>query len=261
MLRILPTDSFMFILVIAGIIFIFYARRRVYWLNTWQQIRTNHAAVFSLVLLSLYGGIALFDSIHFVNKNTGITLSLFDLIVTPLLQQVEKTYSAPFATHQYTKESVELSPGTIVRMHPRLSYGGAHLDNPEEKMQDIISRTIQGIILGCIGALLLSGISLGTIHLFRTLFMSAPLNQKTDRVLSRRVVVTTLMLSFALVLPLALLMQFLSYYHILGTDKVGNDVLYRALKSVRTGLILGSVTTLIIIPGLRQDISVASLTI
>ena len=36
--------------------------------------------------------------------------------------------------------------------------------------------------------------------------------------------------------------------HLLGTDKVGEDVLYQALKGVRTGIILGLVTTLLIIP-------------
>ncbi len=36
--------------------------------------------------------------------------------------------------------------------------------------------------------------------------------------------------------------------HLFGTDKVGNDVLYRALKGIRTGLIIGGFTTLIIVP-------------
>ena len=36
--------------------------------------------------------------------------------------------------------------------------------------------------------------------------------------------------------------------HILGTDKVGSDVFYRALKGVRTGLIIGGFTTAIAIP-------------
>ena len=36
--------------------------------------------------------------------------------------------------------------------------------------------------------------------------------------------------------------------HWLGTDKVGNDVLYRALKGIRTGLIIGGFTTLIAVP-------------
>lgn len=37
-------------------------------------------------------------------------------------------------------------------------------------------------------------------------------------------------------------------YHILGTDKAGQDVFYIALKSVRTGLVIGTLTTLIVTP-------------
>ena len=36
--------------------------------------------------------------------------------------------------------------------------------------------------------------------------------------------------------------------HIFGTDKVGQDVLYRALKGVRTGILIGTLTTLIMLP-------------
>ena len=37
-------------------------------------------------------------------------------------------------------------------------------------------------------------------------------------------------------------------YHVLGTDKVGQDVLYLALKSIRTGLVIGTLTTLVMLP-------------
>ncbi|MDP2809436.1 MAG: ABC transporter permease [Rhodocyclaceae bacterium] len=36
--------------------------------------------------------------------------------------------------------------------------------------------------------------------------------------------------------------------HPLGTDKVGQDVLYLSLKSIRTGLLIGTLTTLIMLP-------------
>jgi len=36
--------------------------------------------------------------------------------------------------------------------------------------------------------------------------------------------------------------------HIFGTDKVGNDVLYTALKGVRTGIVIGAGATIVIIP-------------
>jgi len=37
-------------------------------------------------------------------------------------------------------------------------------------------------------------------------------------------------------------------YHVLGTDKVGQDVLYQAMKSIRTGLLIGTLTTLVMLP-------------
>ena len=37
-------------------------------------------------------------------------------------------------------------------------------------------------------------------------------------------------------------------YHVFGTDKVGQDVLYLSLKSVRTGLVIGTLTTLVMLP-------------
>lgn len=36
--------------------------------------------------------------------------------------------------------------------------------------------------------------------------------------------------------------------HLLGTDRVGTDVLYMAVKGIRTGMILGAFTTLLVIP-------------
>ena len=37
-------------------------------------------------------------------------------------------------------------------------------------------------------------------------------------------------------------------YHVFGTDKVGRTCFYQVLKSVRTGLIIGLVTTLVMLP-------------
>ncbi|HWU85249.1 MAG TPA: ABC transporter permease, partial [Rhodocyclaceae bacterium] len=37
-------------------------------------------------------------------------------------------------------------------------------------------------------------------------------------------------------------------YHVFGTDKVGQDVLYETLKSIRTALLIGTLTTLSMLP-------------
>ena len=59
----------------------------------------------------------------------------------------------------------------------------------------------------------------------------------------------TLPLMLALVVMLAALIANLSSnWHILGTDKVGKDVLYQGIKSIRTGLVIGTLTTLVMLP-------------
>ena len=50
-----------------------------------------------------------------------------DLALSPLRLQVEKTYSAPFATRAYAREAIEQPDGTVVRENPRLRWAGAHL--------------------------------------------------------------------------------------------------------------------------------------
>ncbi len=60
-----------------------------------------------------------------------------------------------------------------------------------------------------------------------------------------RAVLVTLGIVLAVLGPLLVLS---TQYHVLGTDKVGQDVLYLTLKSVRTGLVIGTVTTLVMLP-------------
>ena len=37
-------------------------------------------------------------------------------------------------------------------------------------------------------------------------------------------------------------------YYVLGTDKVGVDVLYKSIKSIRTGILIGTLTTIVMLP-------------
>ena len=58
-------------------------------------------------------------------------------------------------------------------------------------------------------------------------------------------VLLTLAALLAILLPLFVLGF---DYHVFGTDKVGQDVFYQILKSVRTALVIGLVTTLVTLP-------------
>ena len=60
-----------------------------------------------------------------------------------------------------------------------------------------------------------------------------------------RAVLATLGVVLLIAVPIAALCV---DYHVFGTDKVGQDVLYQVLKSVRTALVIGLVTTLVTLP-------------
>ena len=40
----------------------------------------------------------------------------------------------------------------------------------------------------------------------------------------------------------------LNHFHIFGTDKIGQDIFYETMKSIRTGLLIGTLTTIFMLP-------------
>ena len=139
---------------------------RAGWRTVWQsRVGRGSAAVLAVFFL-----IAFIDSLHYRPRLPNLldgpqgeprysteVLSALDALLTPLRTQTEKTYSAPLATHLFSKETLD----DAGRDFPPLRYPGTH---------------------------------------------------------------------------------------VFGTDKVGQDVLYLTLKSIRTGLLIGTLTTLIMLP-------------
>ena len=247
MFRILPTDIFVYLLLAAVIVFILSARRQEYWRTAWKQVQRNPVAMTSLVILLLYASIAVLDTIHYEDLQTGTTLSILDRIAAPLREKVEKTYSAPFATHLYTKEMVDTPDGATGLIYPPLTYGGSHLTRNNYRIRDIAVRLGTACAAGGIVALILTGIII-SLYGFIAKSISPHMQTGYSRALSTRAVFTIALLTFSITFLIMLVVSLSPYYHILGTDKVGYDVFYRSLKSIRTGLVIGSVTTLIVTP-------------
>jgi peptide/nickel transport system permease protein len=188
------------------------------------------------------------DTLHFrvtspSNPAGGNIQSVLDLLCRPLVDRTEKTYSAPFATHLYTKETMFTPDGRRVRDYPRLKYAGSHLKRTDEHGADIRGRLLVGLSwgLGTGGALIL--VFLGFLSLLRRRGTEpAALARLKHRGLWAMGFVTAVAVILAEVIALS------TGYHILGTDKAGQDVLLMAVKSVRTGLVIGTLTTLIVTP-------------
>lgn len=175
---ILATDLIVYLLLAGVFYFMIAVRSEGVSQTAWREIKKNRLAMACLAILSLYSVVAIMDSVRWRdpvldekgNKTratdgsylyTAEALSLLDRALPGMRQDNEKTYSAPFSAHLYTKETIELPDGRVVRDYPPSKYPGAHW---------------------------------------------------------------------------------------LGTDKVGADVLFTALKGVRTGVVIGAGTTIIIIP-------------
>ena len=92
-------------------------------------------------VLLAFIAIGLFDSLHFRLQLDGKpgqkasyaveVLSVLDVLAAPLRTRNEKTYSEPFATRLYAKETIDLPGGETVRGYPRLKHGGSHLGERE----------------------------------------------------------------------------------------------------------------------------------
>jgi peptide/nickel transport system permease protein len=202
-----------------------------------RQVLASRMGSATALILAVYVGIGLLDSLHYVERlpdepgkaaqYSGEVKSVLDKLLTPLRENVEKTYSAPFATHLYAKETMIGPDGRELRDYPRLKHGGAHLSDPDtEFWPDVLKRGGLGVLGGMV---------------FWALLVF-PLWQRRR---SPGALAWTLL---CILVVSGLLVALAPHYHVLGTDKVGQDVLYLSLKSVRTGLLIGTLTTLVVLP-------------
>lgn len=256
---ILWTDALVYLLVAFVITTGWYIRRHSHLLTPWRRVTHSASGMAAFTVLVFFILIGLLDTVHFRpsidsdDENSKKVysvevLSLFDVIATPLRTQVEKTYSAPLSAHLYAKETVELPDGSQAREFTRLIFGGAHLEDPEtQRMGDIIKRSLTGAGWGLIAwSVIVVSLGLLLTRRYNQSFLqiqSAIWRGKTET--PWHAILITLGLIAAL---LGMVFALSNHYHVLGTDKVGQDVLYQSLKSIRTGLVIGTLTTLIMLP-------------
>ncbi|WP_078120250.1 ABC transporter permease [Thiosocius teredinicola] len=249
---ILWTDALVFLLVLLVAAGFWYASKHEHLMQPWRRVVDSRTGQAALVVLLFYIVVGLLDTVHFNEQidtddqgapiySTEI-VSLFDVVAGTLESQREKSYSAPFATHLYSKETVELADGTSTREYPLLEYGGQHLAEGDSKAADIAAKALTGAIKGT----LIWAILIAVIVLMKgkgAVLVGRLLRAELDK--PWHVGAWTALFVFAV---FGSFWELSAYYHILGTDKVGEDVFYQSLKSIRTGLVIGTLTTLVMLP-------------
>lgn len=269
-LVLLWTDALLWLLVVAIVAYFTNLRKNPLARATWKHVFEDGPAVASAVVLGFALMLTLLDSIHYrvllptqhnaTEKNTPAysptVYSLLDKVLEPMVAGQEKSYSAPLQIFALSKQTM-LENGKTIRDYPRLKFGGAHLKNAEHHMLDLGFRALRGLVLGSLVFAMLILVYKSTIAWCRQ--NAEPATDISQQTLSQN-------LSQALTAPFSaaqrwgvvtlgcicilagVVWQWSLGYHVLGTDKVGVDVLYIALKSMRTAVVLGLLTTLVTLP-------------
>ena len=257
----LATDVALYGLLVAIVFYVWHALRTPTLRQTWRTVLHDPVAMSAAVVLLVFLGVAVLDSLHFRSllppapgaaadappAYSTRTLSVLDWMLEGPREAREKSYSVPLATHGFEKESMVVD-GKSIRDFPRLKFGGAHLKDTEAEWgPDVARRSVQGLAGGAVGV----GVRWLLVAWLRGLRSRASVASSLAAIWRRNTEVpwrAMLMTASVIVLLAGWVAALWPFYHVFGTDQTGNDVLYQAMKSIRTAVVIGSLATLATLP-------------
>ena len=247
MFTFLLTDIFFYIIFFSLILYIYYVRKTPDLKQTWQHVFRNKTGIISVVVLSFFMITALLDSIHIKDKvynedkeeyiYSQEIKSILDIILLPIHKNTEKSYSSPFSSHLYSKETVKIDNKIEKRIYPKLLFKGNHNKYSEDNFNNIFLTSLLSIFKTFILVF-----SICLIFCRKNIFTRGFIFSFIQK---NKVFLSSLTIMIAIIF---LLYDLGSQYYILGTDKVGEDVLYKSIKSIRTGILIGTLTTIVMLP-------------
>ena len=257
---VLWTDAALFALILAILIYAWRVVRSPTGRATWSRVAHDAPAMCSAIVLGVFVVIGVLDSLHFRPAlppipdaapdapvaYSPVTISVLDVVLDASMPAAERSWSAPLAYRLFTKET-ELIDGVPVRDFPRLAHGGAHLADTDDWKTDVMRRAGLGLAGGAaVGAVLVLAACLLLATQWQLAVGAAwrDIAAGVTKVPWRPMLLTV----FALCLLIGVVGGLASGYHVMGTDRTGNDVLVQSLKSVRTALVIGSLTSVAMLP-------------
>lgn len=234
-LELLWTDKCFLIVLGVGLILILFSLRKRHIRQSFSIIMHQPIAASAAVVLLLYLIIGVLDCIHYKPAQNGEAVrSVLDTILAPLGDSFEKTYSAPFALKSFVSET-QFVDGVAKQVYLPLKY--PNFQSSKDKHAFINQVLWSSLGYSLIVALLCIGLNLALRLAFKK-----PIFQISAARIS--VLLTLFVLAFLIVASFNLSRTF----HIFGTGQIGQDVFYFSIKSIRTGLIIGLLTTLFMMP-------------
>lgn len=238
-LELLWTDKCFLTLLILGLITILVSLRKRHIRMSFSIMVHRPLAVSAGIVLLAFLTIGTLDSIHLnsVQDKTENAESLLDKLLYPLGSSYEKTYSEPLALNMFVTETV-LSEGIPKQIYPRLTYIPKTIKNEFDKKQVISDVALRSLLfsflitIGCLLLVIIGKFVLGSKRVFK---ISPP---------GISALITLSILMFIILFSYWLSRSF----HVLGTGQIGQDIFYFSVKSIRTGLVIGLLTTLFMLP-------------
>lgn len=236
-LHLLWTDQCFLVVLLIVLIVLRMGWKKEHIRLSFRRIFQKPIPVASSIVLLLFLVIAVIDSLHFQTSGDNQPTSVLDRILSPLGDQYEKTYSAPLALNLYTTETV-YKGGVAEQVYPRLSYPPAWLKNSRQVNHLIVKIVSFSLLYSFLGVFIL--------------WMAYGIRQRMKKGVwdfsisppRCSTYLTVLFILFFLITTFWLS----RYLHILGTGKIGQDIFYSTVKSIRTGLVIGTLTTLFMMP-------------
>ncbi len=246
----------------------------------WQRLWQHPLAVVSMLILLCYGSIGLLDSLHYrvrlptINKRVQYSVTVYsvlDALLTPLRTHNETSYAAPLARRAFSATPERHAGGEVVEVRKPLQLGG---QTPPHARTEL---ALRGALYGGITGI---GLLLAIVFIIRTfaarttapeqheapcpepkfLWLKFPWSRfpwsrfpwprfpwpkfPWPRFPWRSFSLTLLFLSILI----GSTVELAGNFHVFGTNEIGQDVLYDSIKSVRTGLMMGCLATLVTLP-------------
>ncbi|MEZ5567503.1 MAG: ABC transporter permease [Halioglobus sp.] len=237
------SDALIFLLVGALVLFFFRLRRDPQIRARWAEVFRTRLGMATFTIILMYVVVALLDSLHFrralepvdgaeqsvVFYDNRVT-SVLDVLLGGMGERFERTYSAPFALYSFEKQNMKDAQGRDYRDFPLLKHAGRHLEQVDDRGRDLLLRSLRALFIGLLGCALLIGPQwLALRH--STLPWQA-----------------SWWVQGAVICFAVWLVQISRHYHVLGTDLGGVDVAYQSIKGIRTGVLMGTLATLVMLP-------------
>ena len=203
----------------------------------WQQFFQSKVAIITTIILVYYLIIALLDSFQLKSAQGG-SLTGLDYLLNHLILATERTYSSPFAMIEFNQSLTVSASGLTSQVYLPLMY---------VQPTSIVLQSVYAILISLlISAILFSAHLIKLKNAYQVSFKTMVV--KVVKGKANLPWLTVYLTIFSLILFSIWLYQLSHFYHVMGTDKVGEDVLYGSIKSIRTGVLIGVLSTIVTLP-------------